>query len=284
MAFEISREWSSYHLIPQSVDVALNPPESYFFITDFLIIACGILYTLCYMFYTIRTYSDRYLAGTVQFLSATMAYEIYYAYVCTTTTFQRACFFVWFLFDITFVTVALKHAYRPEERTKTVVKLLWQVPAWMAFLWWVGTVWPDEREQKTAFFTGLYLELPIGWGQILYLVQRQDTKGQSLEIWYVDLCSGGWTTSSLTFTNGIRITRYLGCITAFLVFIWRYVNVPENWSYVGNWWSIGGMIVTLLPETVYPFFYVWAHKKERENAERKKLVDDEKMKAGDSRG
>ena len=98
MAFEISREWSSYHLIPQSVDVALNPPESYFFITDFLIIACGILYTLCYMFYTIRTYSDRYLAGTVQFLSATMAYEIYYAYVCTTTTFQRACFFVWFLF------------------------------------------------------------------------------------------------------------------------------------------------------------------------------------------
>ncbi|KAI4655317.1 hypothetical protein J4E93_000027 [Alternaria ventricosa] len=248
MPFEIAREWSSYHLIPQSVDVALNPPESYFFVTDFLIIACGILYTLCYIFYTIRTYSDRYLAGTVQFLSATMAYEIYYAYICTTTTFQRACFFVWFLFDITFVTVALKYAYKPEERRRTIVKLLWQVPAWMACLWWVGTVWPDEREQKTAFFTGLYLELPIGWGQILYLVQRQDTKGQSLEIW---------------------ITRYLGCITAFLVFIWRYVNVPENWSYVGNWWSIGGMIVTLLPETVYPFFYVWAHRKERDNTTRK---------------
>ena len=187
MPFEIAREWSSYHLIPQSVDVALNPPESYFFVTDFLIIACGILYTLCYIFYTIRTYSDRYLAGTVQFLSATMAYEIYYAYICTSTTFQRACFFVWFLFDITFVTVALKYAYKPKERMRTIVKLLWQVPAWMAFLWWVGTVWPDEREQKTAFFTGLYLELPIGWGQILYLVQRQDTKGQSLEIWYVGL-------------------------------------------------------------------------------------------------
>jgi hypothetical protein len=26
------------------------------------------------------------------------------------------------------------------------------------------------------------------------------------------------------------------------------------------------MIVTLLPETVYPFFYVWAHRKEREKA------------------
>jgi hypothetical protein len=63
-----------------------------------------------------------------------------------------------------------------------------------------------------------------------------------------------------------RLTRYTGCITAFLVFIWRYYNVPENWSYVASWWSIGGMIVTLLPETVYPFFYVWAHRKEREKA------------------
>lgn len=60
-----------------------------------------------------------------------------------------------------------------------------------------------------------------------------------------------------------RLTRYLGCITAFLVFIWRYLNVPDNWSYVANWWSIGGMIVTLLPETIYPFVYVWIHRKER---------------------
>jgi hypothetical protein len=73
-----------------------------------------------------------------------------------------------------------------------------------------------------------------------------------------------------------RMTRYLGCITAFLVFIWRYLNVPENWSYVASWWSIGGMIVTLLPETVYPFFYVWAHRKERENAMAEIKLKDQK--------
>lgn len=185
MAFEVSKEWSSYHLIPQSSDVDLKPPESYFYITDFLIISCGVLYTLCYLFYAIRTYSDRYLAGTVQFLSATMAYELYYAYVCTTTTFQRACFFVWFLFDITFVTVAIKYAYKKGQRRWTVAKLCWQVPAWIAVLWVAGQWWPDEREQKTAFWTGLYLELPIGWGQVWYLLKRRDTKGQSLEIWYV---------------------------------------------------------------------------------------------------
>jgi hypothetical protein len=154
MPFNIAKSWSPYHLIPQPVDVAMNPPESYFFITDFLIIACGILYTLCYMFYTIRTYSDRYLAGTVQFLSATMAYEVYYAHICTTTSFQCACFFVWFLFDITFVIVALNYAYAPQERRRTIVKLLWQVPAWMLFLWWCGKQWPDDREQMTAFWTG----------------------------------------------------------------------------------------------------------------------------------
>jgi hypothetical protein len=183
MPFNLAKQYGSYHLIPQPADLALNPPESYFFITDFLIISCGILYTFCYFFYTIRTYSDRYFAGTVQFLSATMAYEIYYAYVCTTTNFQRACFFVWFLFDITLVTVALKYAYDYSVRRKTVGKLTWQVPVWMGFLWVLGRVWEDEREQKTAFWTGLYLELPIGWGQIYYLVRNESTKGQSLEIW-----------------------------------------------------------------------------------------------------
>lgn len=67
----------------------------------------------------------------------------------------------------------------------------------------------------------------------------------------------------LMVTDGCRITRYLGCICAFLVFIWRYLNAPANWSYVGSFWSIAGMVVTLLPETIYPFVYIWAHRKER---------------------
>lgn len=181
--FELAQNYSSYHLIPQSSDLALSPPESYFFITDFLIIACGILYTLCYLFYILRTYSDRFIAGSVFFLSQTMAYEIYYAYVCTTTAWQRACFFAWFMFDVSFVAVALKRAYREEERSRTVRRLVWMTVLGMGFLWAAGRVWPDEREQLTAFWTGLYLELPIGWGQVYYLLKRGDTKGQSLEIW-----------------------------------------------------------------------------------------------------
>lgn len=55
----------------------------------------------------------------------------------------------------------------------------------------------------------------------------------------------------------VRLTRILGIITAYGVFIWRYLNVPENWVYVGSVWSIGIMVLTLIPELFYPFVYLW---------------------------
>jgi len=53
----------------------------------------------------------------------------------------------------------------------------------IAFLWGCGQVWPDEREQLTALWTGVYPELPIGKGQVYYLLNRGNTRGKSLEIW-----------------------------------------------------------------------------------------------------
>jgi hypothetical protein len=60
-------------------------------------------------------------------------------------------------------------------------------------------------------------------------------------------------------TGQDRITRYLGCIAAFAVFVWRYLNAPQNWAYVGSRSSIAVMVLTLLPETVYPFVYLWVY-------------------------
>lgn len=63
------------HIIIQPSDQALNPPESYLFVQDGLIISCGVIYSLCYLFCMIRTYSDRTLPGadwgSVQFLYVT---------------------------------------------------------------------------------------------------------------------------------------------------------------------------------------------------------------------
>jgi hypothetical protein len=59
-----------------------------------------------------------------------------------------------------------------------------------------------------------------------------------------------------------RITRYVGCIFAYAVFIWRYLNAPENWSYVGSKWSWWIMGLTLLPETVFPLVYLQVHRQQ----------------------
>ena len=37
---------------------------------------------------------------------------------------------------------------------------------------------------------------------------------------------------------GRRLCSYTGTLFALLVFIWRYINVPKNWSYVVSWPSI----------------------------------------------
>lgn len=63
-----------------------------------------------------------------------------------------------------------------------------------------------------------------------------------------------------------RVTRYLGCWTAYGVFWWRYLNAPMNWGYVGSQVSVWVIVLTMLPETVYPFVYIWVHQTQKEKA------------------
>jgi hypothetical protein len=68
MRFDLANRLTGGHLIVQPSDLALNPPESYLYVQDGLIISCGVLYALCYYFYMIATVRDRFLAGPVEFL------------------------------------------------------------------------------------------------------------------------------------------------------------------------------------------------------------------------
>ncbi|PYH93840.1 hypothetical protein BO71DRAFT_441439 [Aspergillus ellipticus CBS 707.79] len=230
------------HLIVQPSDAALSPPESYLFVQDGLIIACGFLYALCYIFCMIRTYSDRtYPAarvGGIQFMSLTLAYELLYAFVTTTTRFEMLAFLAWFALDLGFVGVALRRAHGVEERRRLARNMVGFVVAGVAGLKALTVWWPDEREQVTAYWTGILLQMPIGWICLYVLWKEWDTAGHSLDMW---------------------ITRYLGCFAAYGVFFWRYWNVPQNWEYVASLWSVGIIVWTLLPETIYPFVYVWVH-------------------------
>ncbi|GAB7362693.1 hypothetical protein MBLNU230_g3001t1 [Neophaeotheca triangularis] len=243
--FALAHEASNWHLIVQPADARLNPPESYFFVSDGIIIACGVLYALCYFFYMTRTVRDKKTAGSIEYLCTCMAYESFYATVIPSTSFERACFFVWFLFDVAFTAVAIKTAYPPERRRGVLVRMVVGFGLCLAFLKWLTQQFPDEREQVTAFWTGVALQFPISVGSVVLMIWERDVRGHSLEIW---------------------ITRYLGCYTAYGLFFWRYWNIPENWAYVASWPSVWGIGLTLLAETIYPFVYLWVIGRQKREA------------------
>jgi hypothetical protein len=184
MSFSLAHSLETSHLIPQPSDLLLNPPQSYLFVQDFLILTCALLYLLCYLFYALRTVRDAHLAGPVEFMSATMAYEVFYAVVTTTTMFERVCFFAWFVFDVAFVGVAVRFAYGKGERGRDLRRTVGLTVFWLGVLWGLARCWPDEREQVTGFWTGVGLQFWINWGSLwVLLVGEGGTRGTSLEIW-----------------------------------------------------------------------------------------------------
>lgn len=112
-----------------------------------------------------------------------MAYELYYALVMPSSLLEMSAFLVWFLMDTTFATIAIFHAYPPQERQRVAMRTCVGVLVGVTFFHELCLWFPDEREQVTAYWTGWLLELPIGWAELYYLMTRGDTKGQSLEIW-----------------------------------------------------------------------------------------------------
>jgi hypothetical protein len=71
--FDVARAFTT-HLVVQSRDLDLNPPESYLFIQDGLIISCGVLYALCYFFYLLRSVRDKAIAGPLKYTYVTSLY------------------------------------------------------------------------------------------------------------------------------------------------------------------------------------------------------------------
>jgi hypothetical protein len=183
MSFNLARSLETSHLIVQPSDARLNPPQSYLFVQDFLIIACGALYLLCYLFYITRTIRDRHLSGPVEYMCSTMSYEIFYALATTSTTFERVCFLAWFAFDLAFVVVAIRFAYPAAEQRRVAARTAGGVLVGLGVFWGLARMWPDEREQLTGFWTGILLQLPINWGSLWVLVRERSTRGHSLEIW-----------------------------------------------------------------------------------------------------
>jgi hypothetical protein len=114
-----------------------------------------------------------------------MAYELFYAFATTSTRFEFWSFLVWFLLDI-LITIVVTISIVPHNRRFTsLAESLIGTILCMVLLRVLTIIFPDEREQLTAYWTGILLQLPVGWISVLLLLRNQNTKGHSLEIWYV---------------------------------------------------------------------------------------------------
>jgi hypothetical protein len=56
--FVLARQWK-YHIAVHPADLALNPPESYLFIQDVLILFCAIVWAISYVDLIRLTLKDR---------------------------------------------------------------------------------------------------------------------------------------------------------------------------------------------------------------------------------
>lgn len=112
-----------------------------------------------------------------------MAYEFYYAFATTSTNFERGCFLMWYMLDIVFVWIASHCAYPPEKRKGVMLRTYIGAALGIGFFHLLCQIFPDERQQVTAYWTGLLIQLPCGYAS-LYLMLTRGMEGQSFEIWY----------------------------------------------------------------------------------------------------
>jgi hypothetical protein len=92
-------------------------------------------------------------------------------------------FLVWFGLDIAFTTEVVLCVYAPGQRLAIIEKIISGFLAGLLILCTLTAIFPDERQQLTAYWTGILLELPVGWVSVYLLLHNRDTKGHSIEIW-----------------------------------------------------------------------------------------------------
>lgn len=81
--------------------------------------------------------------------------------------------------------IALWRVYGPGQRKRIAAEMFVYCVTALAGLRYLCSLYPDDREQVTAYWTGILLQLPAGWVYAYGLVKHRSLLGHSLEIWYV---------------------------------------------------------------------------------------------------
>jgi hypothetical protein len=88
--------------------------------------------------------------------------------------------------DCGVLAVVLLRVCPPARRNRVLLINLFGIGSGLCFLRVLTKIYPDDYEQCTAYWTGLALQVPIGWLAIRSLL-KYGTAGQCLLAWYVRL-------------------------------------------------------------------------------------------------
>jgi hypothetical protein len=118
----------------------------------------------------------------LQISGLTLAYEVFFAFAVPSTWPGTIAFLTWFWLDTAFVSSVLHVTCR--GRRKVVAGTIASIfIAGLLGLWMLCALFPDERQQIVAYWTGIMLQLPVGWGFLYNLWKSPTLEGHSMSIW-----------------------------------------------------------------------------------------------------
>ncbi|CAD6570135.1 MAG: hypothetical protein ASARMPRED_003501 [Alectoria sarmentosa] len=201
--FMLARKVEGYHVAVHAADARLNPPKSYLLVQTSLVLCAGLLWTMAYLFYSIRAFRDHRSAMPLYSLYACLAWELVYWIVCASTTFERFGYGIWFVADLVHAAIVIRYQYA-DRKGQATREMCRGVGFFCVCFWTISIFNPDH--ESSAFFIGFVIQISVSYGSLYDIVWGEDMKGHSLEIWFVKPhASHSRGTQSL-----IRVTGALG--------------------------------------------------------------------------
>ena len=117
---------------------------------------------------------------------ANLAWELFYWIVLASTSFERIGYGAWFATDLIYVTVTVRYEYA-DQIWQATWRICRGVCVFVLGFWIFSFFYHDH--QSSAFWTGLVMQVCISWGSLYNIARREDMKGHSLEIWFVNPCT-----------------------------------------------------------------------------------------------
>ena len=168
------------HLAVHPVDAKLNPPATYLYVQDGLIVLCGTFWILAYVFYIIRCHRDNRAGLPLHSIYSNIAWEIYYGIVIPTNAFEHITFMGFALVDLGFcLTIARNER---GKRGVHILKTLVLSTVVHSFLYRALTRYVFFDSHKAAYWTAMEPNNRLTWASVLEIVRRH-TRAYSLEIW-----------------------------------------------------------------------------------------------------